>query len=217
VPPEHARLFAGAAGVLDSHRGLDYGALDVARAFARRLRAPCVAATVTRLLVDLNRSPHHRHVFSEYSRALGAAERAAVMRTYYAPYRLEVERAAMQAARAGALLLHVSSHSFTPRLHGEVRCADVGFLYDPARRIERDFVAAWQAALAERAPRLALRRNYPYRGTADALVTHLRRRYPERAYAGVEIEVNQKLVGTALWPQLVAALAESLGAAVATT
>src|SRR5690606_37923567 len=103
---------------------------------------------------------------------------------------------------------------FTPELRGEVRRADVGFLYDPARRIERDFVDAWEAALAERAPGLTLRRNYPYRGTSDALVTYLRRSYPARYYAGLEIEVNQKFVGSGEWPGLVATLADSLAAAV---
>ena len=216
MPSEYARLFDGAQSVLDSHRGLDYGALEVARALARKLRAPCVAATTTRLLVDLNRSPHHRNVFSEYSRVLDAAERGAVLRAYYTPYRRNVERAVAAAARAGALLLHVSSHSFTPVLNGDVRRADVGFLYDPARPIERALAAAWETALHARAPQLALRRNYPYRGTSDALVTHLRRSFSARSYAGIEIEVNQKHVGSAEWPALVGALAGSLTAAVAT-
>jgi hypothetical protein len=37
-----------------------------------------------------------------------------------------------------------------------------------------------------------VRRNYPYRGSADGLTTHLRRLHPDGRYAGVEIEVNQK-------------------------
>jgi hypothetical protein len=36
-----------------------------------------------------------------------------------------------------------------------------------------------------------LRRNYPYRGVSDALVTHLRRRYGGRG-VGMEPELNQK-------------------------
>lgn len=215
VPAEYARLFVDASAVLDSHRGLDYGALEVAAAFARRLRARSVTATVTRLLVDLNRSPYHRNVFSEYSRVLGTEERAAVMREHYVPYRAKVERAAAHAARAGDMLLHVSSHSFTPVLNGHVRRADIGFLYDPARPSERALVAAWEAALAARAPALVLRRNYPYRGTSDALVTHLRRLHSGRHYAGIEIEVNQKHVGAPEWPALIAALTDALAAAVA--
>lgn len=216
MPAAYRRLFEGAGSVLDSHRGLDYGALEVARAFAQKLAAPAVTATVTRLLVDLNRSPHHRNVFSEYSRALSAAERAAVMAEHYLPYRGRVEAIAADAENAGLMLLHVSSHSFTPALGGEVRRADVGLLYDPARHAERELAALWHAALAQRAPGLVIRRNYPYRGTSDALVTHLRRRCSSGAYAGVELEVNQKHVGTAGWSALVSVLADSLATAVAT-
>lgn len=34
--------------------------------------------------------------------------------------------------------------------------------------------------------------NYPYRGRADGFTTQLRKRFPIKAYAGVELEVNQK-------------------------
>jgi predicted N-formylglutamate amidohydrolase len=112
-------------------------------------------------------------------------------------------------------VLHVSAHSFTPVLRGETRRCDVGFLYDPADRGEVRFCEAWYAALREAAPALVLRRNYPYRGVSDALVTHLRRRYGGRGYAGMELEINQKHVGTPGWRALVAVLAASLAAAVA--
>lgn len=210
VPGEFRPLFAGAADVLDSHRGLDYGALEVARAFGKRLGVAPVTATVSRLVCDLNRSPHHRNLFSEYTRGLPAERRERVLAAHYWPYRSRMETAV--AAAPGAVL-HVSSHSFTPVLRGEVRRCDVGFLYDPARPTEVRFIETWYAALAAAAPELVLRRNYPYRGTTDALVTHLRRCYGER-YAGVEIEVNQKHVGAARWRALVAVLAATLGTAV---
>ena len=57
------------------------------------------------------------------------------------------------------------------------------------------FIEAWYAALRAAAPELTLRRNYPYSGVSDALVTHLRRRYGSRGYVGMELEVNQKHVG----------------------
>ena len=213
MPARYATLFAGAAGVLDSHRGLDYGALEVARAFGRRLGVSPFTATTTRLVVDLNRSSHHRNVFSEYTRVLTRGERAAAMSAYYWPYRNDVERAVDRAVSAGGAVLHVSSHSFTPVLHGEERNCDIGFLYDPARPAEARFIDAWYEAVRAAAPELVLRRNYPYRGTSDALVTHLRHRHGERAYAGVELEVNQKHVGTRGWRALVSMLATTLASA----
>jgi len=213
VPARYARLFAGAAGVLDSHRGLDYGALEVARAFGRRLRVAPFTATTTRLVVDLNRSSYHRNVFSEYTRTLTSEQRTAAMAAHYWPYRSAVEGAVDRAVAAGRAVLHVSSHSFTPVLHGDVRTCDIGFLYDPARSGEVSFIEAWHAAVSAAAPGLVLRRNYPYRGTSDALVTYLRRRHGERVYAGVELEVNQKHVGSRGWRALVSMLATTLATA----
>jgi predicted N-formylglutamate amidohydrolase len=214
VPARYAHLFAGAASVLDSHRGLDYGALEAARAFGRRLGVAPFTATTTRLVVDLNRSPYHRNVFSEYTRVLTREQRAAAMAAHYWPYRNAVEAAVDRAVAAGHAVLHVSSHSFTPVLHGDVRNCDLGFLYDPARSGEVCFIDAWYEAVRAAAPELVLRRNYPYRGTSDGLVTYLRRRHGERAYAGVELEVNQKHVGSRGWRRLVSMLATTLAMAV---
>jgi predicted N-formylglutamate amidohydrolase len=191
-------------------RGYDLGALEVARAFGRRIGVTPFAATTTRLVVDLNRAPGNRNVFSAYSRPLAAEQRSAMLAAHYWPYRNAVEAAVAAAARAREPVLHVSTHSFTPELRGEVRHCDVGFLYDPARRGEVRFVEAWYAALREAAPSLVLRRNYPYRGVSDSLVTHLRRRYDDRAYAGMELEINQKHVGTPRWRALVAELGATL-------
>jgi len=213
VPAALASRFATAADVLDSHRGLDFGALELARAFGRRLGVRPVTATITRLVVDLNRSPNHRNVFSEYTWPLSTEQRAAVMARHYWPYRNAVETAVRDSVVAGGSVLHVSAHSFTPVLRGEIRRCDVGFLYDPAHRGELHFIDAWYDELRAAAPELTLRRNYPYRGTADGLVTHLRRRFNARRYAGVEIEVNQKHVGSREWRALVQVLTETLAVA----
>jgi predicted N-formylglutamate amidohydrolase len=214
VPPEYAPLFVGAAKVLASHRGLDLGALEIAGAFGRRLGVEPFTATVTRLVVDLNRSPGNRNVFSRFSRSLPAAERVAALARHYWPYRNAVEDAVARAAAAGEHVLHVSTHSFTPVFRGETRNCDIGFLYDPHRPAEVRFVGAWHAALRATAPELVLRRNYPYRGVSDALVTYLRRRYARRGYAGVELEVNQKHVDGSGWRALVATLSATLAHAV---
>jgi predicted N-formylglutamate amidohydrolase len=214
VPAEYALLFAGADGVLATHRGYDLGALELARAFGRRLGVEPFTATVTRLVVDLNRSPGNRNVFSAYTRTLSEAQRAAALAGHYWPYRNAVEAAVASAAAAGERLLHVSAHSFTPVLRGEERNCDVGFLYDPRRPAEVQLAAAWHAALRTAAPELVLRRNYPYRGVSDALVTYLRRRYGRRGYTGLELEVNQKHVDGPRWSALVAVLSATLAQAV---
>ena len=109
-------------------------------------------------------------------------------------------------------MIHVYSHSFAPRLNGEVRTADVGLLYDQARPGEVDACARWKAALRRTAPALRVRRNYPYAGKNDGLTSHLRRRYPPSAYVGIELEINQAHVIGARrrWVELRAAIIESL-------
>lgn len=212
IPREYRRLFAGHAATLSSHRGFDPGALALAKDVADALGAPLVASTVSRLLVELNRSSHHRALFSERTRDLAPDEKQRIIANYYNPYRHEVERRASEAIAVGRRVFHLSCHSFTPMLHGETRTADVGLLYDPTRAMERDLCVRWSALLRSRITPLRVRRNYPYRGYDDGLTTFLRRRFPAGAYAGVEIEVNQKHVtaGGTRWKTLRRHIVESV-------
>ena len=213
VPKEYRRLFAGWESVLASHRGYDPGALALARDLARAFDAPLVASTVTRLLVELNRSPGHPQLYSEVTRDLPRSDKARIVARYYEPHRREVELCVAQAAAERRRVIHISAHSFVPVLNGSTRNADIGLLYDPARAAERALCTRWSQSIGARASRLRVRRNYPYRGYADGLTTHLRRRYHRRSYVGVEIEVNQKHVlgGEREWRILRKVLVQSLG------
>lgn len=196
VPRELAARFAGAQTVLASHRGWDPGALPLARQVARLLgTSPPRAVTVTRLVVDTNRSAHHPRVFSEYTRGLPQARRRTLLTDRHAPHRDAVDSDVAEAVAGGARVLHLGVHTFTPVLDGVLRRADVALLYDPARVRERALCGAWARAMAVRLPDLAVRRNQPYRGASDGLTTWLRGRHPPEAYLGIEIEVNQRLLG----------------------
>src|SRR5690606_5596345 len=130
-------------------------------------------------------------------------------------YRDAVERAVASAARRGPVL-HVSAHTFTPVLDGSERRADVALLFDPRRAGEARFAAAWRDALRLSLPAdFVVRRNYPYRGVSDGFTTHLRKRFPDGVYCGVELEVNQRHVHGPQWPAHVDALAASLERALA--
>src|SRR5690348_7421737 len=65
IPPRYRALFIGYEALLQTHRGLDPGALTLARELAAALHAPLVASVTSRLLVDLNRSSGHPQLYSQ--------------------------------------------------------------------------------------------------------------------------------------------------------
>lgn len=105
--------------------------------------------------------------------------------------------------------MHLSVHSFTPILDGRVRRADVGLLYDPARRSEVELCRRWRLGLRDRFPGRSILMNSPYRGTSDGFTTDLRTRYSPARYVGIELEINQKLPGEPDWPALCRGLIEA--------
>jgi len=212
VPRAYAALFAGLEALVDSHRGWDAGALELGRGMADAFGVPLHAVTTTRLLIDLNRSIGHRQLFSEVTRALPRARRQIIVDRYYRPHRRVVEAEIARVIASRRRVIHVASHSFTPTLDDVPRQADVAWLYDPRRSAEVTFARAWMREFAQLAPGLRLRRNYPYRGRGDGFTAALRKRHPDAAYAGIELEINQRFVeqGGAPWEGLKAMLIESL-------
>jgi predicted N-formylglutamate amidohydrolase len=171
-----------------------------------------VASTTSRLLIDLNRSIGHPQLFSAVTRGAPAQTRAQIVDEHYRPYRAQVERLIKKAVSRGHRVIHISSHSFTAELNGKVRGTDVGLLYHPARRGEAEVCARWKKTLASSAPELRVRRNYPYAGKGDGLTSHLRLRFGQSDYVGIELEVNQRIVLAAgrRWSALRGLLVDSL-------
>lgn len=151
IPAQYRGLFLEKQALLNSHRAYDPGALDMARALAFAFNGPLVSSSISRLLIDLNRSIGHRHLFSAAMRGVPATVRDEIVAQYYWPYRAKVERLASETASAGRRVIHNSSHSFTPEKGGKVRRADVGLLYEPDRKGEAELCVRWRASVAARA------------------------------------------------------------------
>jgi predicted N-formylglutamate amidohydrolase len=211
IPARYRQWFAGQEAALASHRGYDPGALATARLLAAATGARLAFATVSRLLVELNRSAHHPRVFSDIIRRAPRAVRREVFERYYVPYHQAIGAEVAAAIAAGALVVHLGSHSFTPVFDGIERRADAGVLYDPARALEARFAAHWVHALRARGAGV-VRRNYPYEGRNDGLPTVLRRRFAPEDYLGLELEVNQRhaLAGGPAWARLQRGIAAAL-------
>lgn len=194
IPAPYRSLFNSFHALLNSHRGYDEGALLMARELAAAFKAPLVTSTISRLLIDLNRSIGHPQLFSAATRSASAAVREQIVAQVYRPYRERVERLVRQSLARHRRVIHISSHSFTGELNGKVRHADVGLLYHPARHGESELCARWKASLAGLAPEIRVRRNYPYAGKGDGLTSYLRLHFSRNTYVGVELELNQNIV-----------------------
>ena len=190
VPAEFRASFAEAGQVMESHRAWDPGALDVYAALAPVHADHGIRGHATRLLVDLNRSLHHPRLFSEFTRRLPGELRDRIVERWWRPFRDEAESIVAAWRADGESVVHLSVHSFTPVLDGHTRTADIGLLYDPRRSAELALARHWKALLVSRG--WTVRLNYPYRGIADGHSTALRRHHPE-GFAGIELELNQRL------------------------
>lgn len=213
IPAAWQHLFAGAADPLRSHWGWDLGARELAAELAACFSAPLLAGTVSRLLVDLNRSLDNPDLWSQYSRGLEDGQKQVLVRGFWQPFRGATADAVARAVHTCGACVHLSVHSFTPVWNGLRRETDIGLLYDPARAREEAVVEALRERLCAHLPDLAIRRNDPYEGIADGHTTALRRVFPDAAYAGIELEISQAWVEDAsrwarLRQQILAALKE---------
>jgi len=206
VPPPFQALLSKT--LLATHRGYDPGALAVARDIAKATRAPLFYSTISRLLVELNRPLGHPQLFHLQ---LPEKRRAELLHRYCFPYWSAVGKAARRSGR----VIHLSVHSFTPRMRGETRKVDVGLLFDPRRAPEAELCKRWRAAIQRLSPRLRVRDNAPYPGVFPSLVDALRNELGPRRYVGIQVEVNQKFPrGDARrWRKLRRILVESFRAA----
>jgi predicted N-formylglutamate amidohydrolase len=212
VPEEYRHLFEQKAEMLNTHRGIDIGALELTNAIAEKMEQEPYLHTVTRLLVDLNRSVQSPTLFSEFTKDQPQKIREQIFKKYYQPYRKRVEDKIKEVIDQGEQVIHLGVHTFTPVWNGKERAVDVGFLYDPTREREQSFCRQWRKSLAERFPKICLRMNEPYRGTMDGFTTYLRRQYPPEAYVGFELEVSQRFTDSSLkkeWAKLQEDIADS--------
>jgi len=212
LPEEWHHLFEGFGDVLETHRGWDPGAIQLAKTIADRLGVKLFVHPWSRLLVEPNRSLHHRQLFSEYTEHLSDDERNKLINTCWSPHRDHIKQEIRSAASSGKQVIHIGVHTFTPVWKQKERDLDIGLLYDPKRKEEKQFCVKWKKELEASRPEFKIRMNRPYLGKDDGLTTGLRREFSEEEYLGIEIEVNQKywFRSKSEWSQIADKLAESL-------
>jgi predicted N-formylglutamate amidohydrolase len=196
--PSRYGLLGLPAARLETHIAWDPGSKEMARVCARLLDCPCHEGQYSRLLVDLNRSLHHRRLMAKESAGIGIPGNAAIseqereerIKRYYTPYREALLSSIRGTIRGQGRCIHLSMHSFTASLLEVERRADYGLLFDPRRPREKALSSLLAGALREQG--WLVRFNYPYRGVSDGFTSMARRLFAPSRYLGIEIEVNQK-------------------------
>lgn len=203
-----------------AHIAWDPGALGLARGLARLLGAPLVAATVSRLIYDLNRPPQSAGAMAARSEvyaipgnaALTPDQRQARTEAIYLPFHARLREILATRLARGQTPALVTVHSFTPVYNGTPRMVEFGIIHDAAPALA-------QAVLAEAQARTGLqaRLNEPY-SAADEVTHTLALHATPLGLANVMLELRNDLIATPeaeasmarmLAPVLVAALART--------
>ena len=191
IPQKYQSHFEQAFNVLNSHEGWDPGAWDAANYLSNALDCKLFGCHTSRLLVETNRSLNSPNLFSRYTIPLSEVDKKSIIDEFYLPYRQKVESEISQTKKP---VLHLSIHTFTPKLNSEERRVDIGLLFDPGRENESKFSQAYQKNLKELLPSFHIGLNEPYLGIDDGFTTHLRGIYSDTEYLGIEVEINQKFI-----------------------
>lgn len=187
LPKKYAKLIP--QKVLNTHRGYDIGSQQLYHFLKKNLKCYAQAGNYSRLLIELNRPLNSKQLFSRYSNTLTEPEKQALIKDYYEPYIDKLTQKIAEYTKSH-LVVHIAIHSFTPKLNGVTRQTDIGLLYDPKRKQEKQFCTEWRQALQKTKP-YRIRMNYPYKGSSPGLTTTLRTRF-KKNYIGIELEMNQK-------------------------
>src|ERR1700738_4197521 len=195
VPPSLKGLGLAPAE-LDRHIAWDPSALELARRLSALLDAPLVHATVSRLVLDVNRDPtHHGSVVTisedtviPGNHALSAEERSRRVRAIYEPYHQALANVIERSVARNAALRVVSIHSFTPVYRKERRPWHIGVLSGDDRRLSQPLLELLRAS-----GELNVGDNQPYAPT-DGVYHTLERHTCARKLRSVLLELRADLI-----------------------
>ncbi len=196
--PKSLRNLGLDAASLKLHIGWDIGAAAVSRGLARRLDAPAILASYSRLVIDCNRDledptsipPVSDGVPVPGNQDLTPAAKAQRVEALFKPYHRAVESALDRFAARGVHPAVLSIHSFTPVMNGFERPWHIGILWDKDPRMPVPVLAALR-----REAGLVVGDNEPYSAREPAGYT-VRTHAVTRGLPHLAVEIRQDLIAT---------------------
>ena len=199
----------------ERHIAWDTGAASVTRQLAKLLGATAVLGGVSRLVIDLNRSPDDANAIPAQSdgthvpgnQNLGPQEIAFRVQEYFTPYHAQVSAQIARLQGLGAAPVLLAVHSFTPSMNGCQRPWHAGILWNQDGRLAMPLIEALRNE-----PGLCIGDNEPYSGRdlAYSLNTHA----GDLGLLHAGIEIRQDLIETEDqaqdWARLLARLLKNL-------
>jgi predicted N-formylglutamate amidohydrolase len=203
IPPAFGTLGLAPSQRL-MHVAWDPGALSVAHLLSDLLDATLIATTVSRLVIDCNRTLSAPDLVPTRSEAteipgnvgLSAEQKSDRVHRYYEPFHAAITQVLNQRAPQHPILVTV--HSFTPSYHGVPRPWPIGLI--PGR--DQTFARAVFEALKTEDETLNVGWNQPYASIAGVTYT-LEHHGDERGIPAVMLEIRHDEIltpdGVRLW------------------
>lgn len=194
------------------HIGWDIGALELSRLLSQRIDSPLFHATLSRLLLDVNRQPDAHDAIVSVSEDIAIpgnrdlhAEECAHRRDWiYRPYHAAIEALIAQRIALARPVGVVAVHSYTPVYRGQSRPWQIGVLSQRDRRMADAMLDTLRDDSA-----LQVGDNQPY-APMDGVYHTLERHAEARGLPCVMLEIRNDLIldtpGQAAWADRLAPL-----------
>jgi hypothetical protein len=204
IPEWHRELFRGRDEVVTSAEGWSPGSLNLAQAFATKLRTLLAHGDITRLLIDFSRHPEDPERFSRFSKTLTEDQRQKLDERHLRSHLNLLKQRTIEEQRRSGVAIHL-----TFRTEDRSGMPTVEFLHSGERDLETQFAHRWRTRLQSTHPELSVKA-----GTDEGygLSRYLREEFPT-AFGSVSVVVARSsfLDGSPIrWDQLKKILLEAL-------
>lgn len=186
---------------LNRHIGWDIGTEDIGRYFSKALDMPAILAVYSRLVVDLNRAPHHPecipavsdHTEIPANAGLSKRDKEQRLKELFRPYQEQIGKQVDRFIKKKKTPLILSIHSFTPELDGKKRPWHIAILWNKQEKLAKQLIAE----VRRKHPGLLVGSNEPYTLKDGRFVGSTMYRHAEQnGLPYVFVEFRQDLVDT---------------------